>query len=312
MIGENQVKKVQILLSTYNGEKYVEQQLDSLLQQEYKNLEILIRDDGSSDKTVSILETYQDQYPNVKVIKGENKGVISSFFELALKASESADYFAFCDQDDFWKPTKISRAIDLMEKENSDGSLLYCSRLDIVDENLQLLKQSQILPQEVGLENAIIQNVATGCTIVFNKALLELFKSHLPSIIEKVTMHDAWFYLLGSAFGKVIYDEQSHILYRQHSSNTLGMADNKFKSALIRYKKFQEKGHEKPFTQQAEEFYRLFKGDLDSNQKKMVEDYLYKRNSFFERALYSINNPLYRQNRRDTIIFRILYSLNSY
>ncbi|WP_257985253.1 glycosyltransferase family 2 protein [Bacillus sp. T33-2] len=305
------MKKVQVLMSTYNGEKYVVQQIQSLLDQDHRNLQILIRDDGSRDDTLSILEQFSRKNKNIIFIKGANEGVISSFFELVLNASEDADYYAFCDQDDFWKPSKVSRAVKLLDKEDSDVPLLYLSRLDIVDEQLSFLKHSQIPPQGISLKNAIIQNIATGCTIVFNKAMLTLFKSHIPQV-EKVSMHDAWFYLLGTAFGKVIYDEQSHILYRQHSSNTLGMADNKLKSAVVRYKAFKKQGHLKPFTLQTEEFYRLFKPQLNGQQRKLIEDFLNNRNSFFRRLMYAGSTPLYRQNKRDTLIFKLLYSINKY
>ncbi|WP_462410943.1 glycosyltransferase family 2 protein [Neobacillus sp. Marseille-QA0830] len=305
------MKKVQILLSTYNGQKFIAQQLDSLLQQEYKNIEILVRDDGSKDNTVDILESYAAKYPAIKVIKGKNIGVISSFFELALNASESAEYFAFCDQDDFWKPQKVSRAVDLLEKEEVNIPLLYFSRLDIVNGELQFLKHSQIPPRGYSFENALIQNIATGCTIVFNNAMLQLFKKNVPAV-DRVTMHDAWFYLLAAAFGKIVYDQESHLLYRQHSSNALGMADNKIKSAIVRYKAFQKTGKEKPFTKQAEEFYRLYKNELSDHQRELIEDFLYKRDSFLKRIIYSLNTPLFRQNKRDTVIFKLLYSLNSY
>lgn len=310
-IGAEKVKKVQILMSTYNGEKYIEQQIDSLLQQDYKDLEILIRDDGSKDNTVSIVERYCEKHSAIKLIKDVNKGVVSSFFELVLKASDEAEYFAFCDQDDVWKPSKVSRAISLLEKANPEVPLLYFSRLDLVDEQLQLLKQSQIPPSGVGFENALIQNIATGCTIFFNKKMRELFTSHVPNK-EKIMMHDSWFYLLGTAFGKVIYDEQSHLLYRQHSSNTLGMADNKLKSVMVRYKAFKKEGHKKPFTNQTEEFYHLFNEELNPYQRKLIEDFLHKRNSFFGRTLYALNTPLYRQNLRDTLVFKLLYVLKSY
>jgi glycosyltransferase involved in cell wall biosynthesis len=311
MRGAETVKKGQILMSSYNGEKYIGQQIESLLQQDYQDLEIFIRDDGSKDRTVPILEEYSNKFPNVKLVKDVNKGVISSFFELVFKADNNADFFAFCDQDDVWRPSKVSRAVSLLEKENLDVPLLYFSRLDIVDEQLQLVKQSPIPPSGVGFENALIQNVATGCTIFFNKKMLELFKSHVPNK-EKVTMHDSWFYLLGTAFGKVIYDDQSNLLYRQHSSNTLGMADNKLKSAMVRYRTFKKEGQCKPYTQQTEEFYRLYKDNLDPHQRKLIEDFLNKRNSFFGRISYAATSPLFRQNRRDTIIFKLLYALNRY
>ena len=300
-------------MSTYNGEKYIEQQIDSLLHQHCENLEleIFIRDDGSKDGTVSIIEDIIQKYPNITFLKGKNKGVISSFFELVLKADVNADFFAFCDQDDVWKPSKVLRAIRLLGKEDSTIPLLYFARLDIVDEQLNLLKQSPVPPNGIGFENALIQNIATGCTIVLNKTMLELFKAHIPNK-EKVTMHDSWFYLLGTGLGKVVYDEESHLLYRQHSSNTLGMADNKVKSAIVRYKNFKKEGQRKPYTQQAEEFYRLFKEELNPKKRKLIEDFLYKRNTLFGRFSYAATSPLYRQNRRDSILFKWLYALNRY
>ncbi len=305
------MEKVQILMSTYNGEKFVGQQIESLLQQNYPNIEILIRDDGSKDQTVSILENYKKKSPNIKMMIGENIGVISSFFNLVKVSDNGAGYFAFCDQDDYWKPEKVSRAISLLEKEDANIPLIYFSRLDLVDEHLHFIKHSQIPPSGASFQNALIQNIATGCTIVFNQSMKKLFLSKIPDI-KKVTMHDAWFYLLGTAFGKVIYDDQSYLSYRQHSSNALGMADNKFKSAIVRYKTFKKKGHEKPFSSQTEEFYRLFKNELSGEQKSLAEDFLYKRDSFIQRISYISNTPLYRQNKRDTFIFKLLFAFNSY
>ena len=311
MIGVSIVKKVQILMSTYNGEKYVSEQIDSILQQDYPNIEFLIRDDGSKDSTVSILEKYSHEHPNIKLFIGENKGVIRSFFELLLQASDEAEYFAFCDQDDFWKPQKVARAVSLLDIESPDQPLLYISRLDIVDEQLNTLKQSPVPPKGPSLENALIQNIANGCVMVFNKQMVNTFKSHLPNV-DKVMMHDGWFYLLGTALGKIIYDEQSHLLYRQHSSNVLGMADNKFKSALIRYRNFKKNGKDKPHSVQAEEFYRLFKEDLSEEQRNLFHQFLYQRQTFIKRMSYTLTTPLYRQNDRDTFLFKALYLFNKY
>ncbi|MBP3039373.1 glycosyltransferase family 2 protein [Bacillaceae bacterium Marseille-Q3522] len=305
------MKKVQILMSTYNGENYVREQIDSLLKQDYQEVEILIRDDGSKDGTVSILDEYSRQYQQITIVKGANKGVIASFFELVALADEAAGFYAFCDQDDVWKQEKVSRAVSLLEKENPAVPLLYFSRLDLVDENLHFLKKSQIPPAGPGFDNALIQNIATGCTIVINNAMLQLCKAHMPDE-KKVTMHDGWFYLLGTALGKVIYDDQSFLLYRQHSSNVLGMANSKWKSAKIRYHNFKKMGKNKPYTLQAEEFYRLFQDDLKKEQKQIVFDFLNKRRSFLQRIGYALKTPLYRQNNRDTILFKLLYTLNSY
>lgn len=305
------MKKVQILMSTYNGEKYISQQVDSILHQNYKHIDLLIRDDGSSDSTGLILEEYNKRNDNIHIFKEVNKGVVSSFFDLVSYASDDADFFAFSDQDDFWKPNKISRAVELLEVENEDIPLLYFSRLDLVDENLNLLKKSQIPLHGPSFENALIQNIATGCTIVFNNAMLKLFREKTPSI-KNVTMHDSWFYLLGAALGKIVYDDQSNILYRQHSSNVIGMADTKFKSAVIRYKNYKKQGSQKPYSVQAEEFYRLYKNKLNTEQCSLIEEFLFKRNYSFQRIRHVIRTPLYRQNNRDTYIFKLLYVLNKY
>lgn len=305
------MKQVQVLMSTYNGERFVKQQLDSLLSQDYSPIDILIRDDGSKDSTVSLIGEYSKVTPNVSLIKGENKGVIASFFELVKNSSSDAEYFAFCDQDDFWKQSKISRAVELLEQEDKDLPLLYFSRLELVDENLNALRHSPIPPQGPALENALIQNIATGCTIVFNKKMRDLFLVHIPNPAN-ITMHDAWFYLLGTALGKVVYDESSHILYRQHSSNTLGMANNKLKSAMIRYRNFKKEGKEKPYSKQVEEFLRLYEDQLKESQIHLIRNFLYQRDSLMKRLDYAIKTPLFRQNNRDSFIFRLLYMLNKY
>ena len=137
------MKKVQILLSTYNGEKFVEEQIESLLNQDYQNINILIRDDGSKDQTKSIIKRYKTNYPEkISVMDDSNIGVKKSFMKLIEQASESADYIVFCDQDDYWEPKKISRLVEVMEKEDQEIPLMYFSKLNIVDSQLNYLRQS--------------------------------------------------------------------------------------------------------------------------------------------------------------------------
>ena len=108
-------KKVAVVLSTYNGEKYVKEQLDSILKQTYKNVEIIVRDDGSKDSTVEIIKEYQEKHKNIKLVVGENLGFIKSFFEL-LKIAE-ADYYSYADQDDIWVKNKIELAVVVSSPE---------------------------------------------------------------------------------------------------------------------------------------------------------------------------------------------------
>ena len=109
--------KVVILLSTYNGEKYLKEQLDSLLNQTYKNIDIYIRDDGSKDETVNIIKKYQNEYDNIHLEEGKNLGFIKSFFELLKNGDENVDIYSYCDQDDIWEEDKIERAVKFINKE---------------------------------------------------------------------------------------------------------------------------------------------------------------------------------------------------
>lgn len=133
-------KKVIILLSTYNGEKYIEQQINSLLKQTYKNINIYVRDDGSKDGTLEILKKYEEK-GEIFLIQGKNIGFINSFMEL-LKKVEKADYYSFCDQDDVWNEDKIERAVRALEKEDNDKILLYASNYEFYDSNMEFLGKS--------------------------------------------------------------------------------------------------------------------------------------------------------------------------
>ena len=143
-----------------------------------------------------------------------NIGVIASFFQLLMLASSEADYFAFCDQDDVWLPNKVSRAVSVLESIPQDIPLLYCSRVTIVDEKLNHLGLSKTLSRAPSFENALVENIVTGCTAVINRKSRQLFLRRIP---RKALMHDWWMYLVVAAFGEVVWDPQSKDVYkRQH------------------------------------------------------------------------------------------------
>ena len=116
--------RVQVLLSTYNGQKYLKELMDSVLNQDFPNLEILVRDDGSTDKTLHILEKYSG-LKNVQILQGKNIGVVRSFFALLEASPPDAEYIAFCDQDDVWKEDKVSRAVGILEKHGDNTPIMY-------------------------------------------------------------------------------------------------------------------------------------------------------------------------------------------
>jgi glycosyltransferase involved in cell wall biosynthesis len=304
------MKKLQILMSTYNGEKYINEQMDSLLVQDYNSYEILVRDDGSTDRTLNILEEYKQKTDRLAIIKGRNIGVVRSFFNLVQESKKDVHYLAFCDQDDVWKKDKISRAVQLIESDgNNNVPIMYCSITINVDEMLNIISLSETPNREPSLKNALVQNIATGCTIVINKQARDLLLQKLPDY-KYVLMHDWWIYMVISAFGKVVFDKESRILYRQHSTNVIGAT----RGLLDKWKKRLERQIKNNgtslMTKQAEEFYRLYQSKLDSNLKKTIDKFVNQRKGALERLIYSITCDVYRQTTIDDIMLRFLILLN--
>lgn len=218
------IMKIIVLLSTYNGEKYLREQIDSILSQVGVNLELIIRDDGSNDNTLKIIEEYENKDCRVRHYVGENVGPGKSFFDLVCSAPES-DYYAFCDQDDIWDSTKLQIAVDYLKEMDSSIPNLYYSNLRLVDAEGQFLKNAHDKPiSEEKKYSALARNVLTGCTAVFNYSAKALLSKHIPNIN---ILHDGWLYLICKIFGNVVYDFQPHISYRQHINNVVGMGQKK-------------------------------------------------------------------------------------
>lgn len=225
---------VTVILSTYNGRKYICTQLDSILAQKDVDVFVLIRDDGSSDGTQDILNQYQKKYKCIKWYQGSNVRPCKSFFEL-MRIVEPSEYYAFCDQDDYWEPTKLKVAIDKLNNINSDIPALYCSNLKIVDKDLNFCKMAHNKPYNVNNRyTALVDFFATGCSMVYNQSAANLITKHIS---EDCIMHDSWAFLICNFFGKVIYDFESYIQYRQHGNNVIGSSKSsweKIKSSFTR------------------------------------------------------------------------------
>jgi len=228
--------RIAILLPTLNGEKYLAEQLDSLMGQNYENLIIVTRDDGSIDGTIEVISSYRAKFPDKFHIienNGHNLGAGGSFaflmeYVLAHKKELGLEkaYMMFCDQDDIWAKKKVELEMQFMEKAEKnceDIPVLVHSDLKVVSDSGELIAESFMHYQ--GLEPAKNQfgqilfcNLVTGCTALINDALA---KKSLP-IPEKAIMHDWWLALVASAFGKLVFIDQQLVEYRQHSANTLG------------------------------------------------------------------------------------------
>lgn len=302
---------VVVLVSTYNGARFIEAQINSLLSQNYSPITIHIRDDGSSDNTREILSRYSEQYSRVQCRYENNIGVVSSFFELLRNSGESFEYYSFCDQDDVWQQNKISRAIEQMEAAAPNTPLMYFTRVEYVDEKLNHLGYSAP-PKRISYEHAMVENMATGCTIVINRSARELILSHLPVI---ALMHDWWMFLVISAFGQIIYDPVPLILYRQHSSNVVGGTTYRFKAnidKILPFLKHAFNPRKIRTSDQVREFKRLYSERLNINQLTLINELLDAKPSIRRRLKIVASGRYRRQNIFDHIVFSALILIGYY
>lgn len=219
-------RNIAILMATYNGAKYLNEQIDSILQQSYNDWELFIHDDGSTDSTLSIANRYQDQYPErIHILDYAVQGSAARNFMSLLEHVE-ADYFMFCDQDDVWNPDKIETEIDeMMRWEDSGKPVLIATDLFVVDKELRPLHPSLwsiagIYPQHIcSFDDMAANTIVTGCTMLLNAKAKECIKPYTT----KMTMHDAWIACCVMKAGGILrcLNIQT-VKYRQHDNNSLG------------------------------------------------------------------------------------------
>jgi glycosyltransferase involved in cell wall biosynthesis len=288
-------------MSVYNGEKYLAEQIDSVLAQKDVQLDLLIRDDGSKDNSVQIIENFMENHPNIQLIKGENIGVIASFYELSLKAGKDYDYYSYCDQDDVWLEDKVAHAISFLN--NPSIPQLYCSRTQLVDAHLNFLQLSHSgIPSK---QSAMIQNIVIGCTAVMNKELHKLVIQKVPDYTQ-IRMHDSWFYKLGVFFGEVFFDDQSRIYYRQHGNNAVGLA-NSFGGRIMRSI---NDGREGLYFREMSEFLKLYGDDLTPKDKYENERYIEAKKHLSKRIAYIFNPYVKKQTFLKNTWFKIQFLFN--
>ena len=269
-------KKVLVFLSTYNGERFLREQIDSILAQ--KGVEVFIRasDDRSTDSTPDILAKYKQAHSNFDYYINEvNRGFTYNFLDNLYSANgDSFDYFAFADQDDVWLEDKLLIAIEHLEKMDSPHGNLYCSNLRLVDANLNPIgMQEGPAALKIKKHMYLTANIATGCTIVFDRALFLQTRKHHP---ESIYLHDYWMLLVAVFTGGFYYDIEGHILYRQHGNNQIGSNKSFFTKG-----KMSAFLHPKHRTSDLlSEFHRLYKEDLNAEDERLIDIAAHYRQSF--------------------------------
>ena len=283
------MKNVLVLMSTYNGQKYIKEQIDSILSQRNVNVYLLIRDDGSSDNTVNILKEYESSNPVIDVIYGHNVGFATSFMMLLFYAYDKYysrfDYCAFSDQDDVWLQDKMINAVNKLENledtEYRKINVVY-SNAKVVDENLNFM--FMMYKNQVHLYskyNMLTRYFVLGCTMVMPKHTVSFLTKYKP--IGKLQMHDLWISQTCSFFGNLIYDDDPQILYRQHSNNAAGVSFD-IKVRILRFiKSFKMKERRHFRENNARVFLNTYNDILSNSDKKILELIVSYRESIYNR-----------------------------
>jgi len=221
---------IAVLMAVYNGGAYLPAQLDSLAAQDHARWHLVASDDGSHDGSVAVLEAFAKEHPRTRVVQGPGQGGTANFMSLVagLDAGVTGGtWIAFSDQDDVWLPDRLSRGVAALIEHS--GPALYCSRTWITDETLETRRLSAARPRALGFANALVQNVASGNTILLNAAAADLVRDAAPEACAQGGMpvvHDWWVYqLVAGAGGVLVHDDRPTLLYRQHGVNQIGAND---------------------------------------------------------------------------------------
>lgn len=298
-------KKVAILLSTYNGEKYLREQIDSILNQTYQNFELVVRDDGSKDSTVEIVKEYMEKSDKeITLLVGKNLGFIKSFFEL-LKHSD-ADYFSFADQDDIWLPNKIELAVNSLDKLDDTKPNVAFSNVDYYDTEMNFMGKGDSQNKKPSFLNSLYECINQGMTMVINKTARDYIIKNIP---EKCFFHDWWTYMICTAFGNVVQDDVVTVKYRRAKTNATVEGQGKITLFMWRIKKLFLDYGMRDIRKQQTIFKNIFYDSLSEENKKILDTFEGEKYNFFKALKKTFYPKKIRRKLVDDLSLRILFLL---
>lgn len=292
---------VAVLMSTYNGEKYLIEQINSILDQSYENIHLFIRDDGSSDNTLKILKSYLNNSKITIIFGQENIGYKNSFFALikeAISNEKKFDYYAFSDQDDVWSTEKISSAISSLEQYKNNSYRIYYTGLTFVDEQLNFLKIKDESKTRTSFGAEIVRHSISGATTVFSYDLGKLAVTNMEQL--KISGgHDAFLFRLNAAIqGEFICDESNYIMFRRHNANTSSAT-----SGLVHKLKKEFRNSDNTEMDTAIFIQKYFPDMLNTATSEDIHALINYRNSLFDKFKL-LNNKRFR---RENVIMNVLF-----
>lgn len=299
---------VAVLMSTYNGEKYIREQLDSIFKQKGVNVVLYVRDDGSTDDTIKILEEYRENHPVVIVFDGENVGPGESFMRLVYQYADEPDieFYAFADQDDIWLEDKLKVAIETIIARKDNKPVLYTSNQYIYTDGENKGDRHKDV-QRIDLISHMTRNTIAGCTFVFNKKLAQLLaRTDKPEQrIIKYRLHDSWMMLVAILCGEVVYDKTSHMLYRIHSENVVGVRKMSVKKRLDRLKRYYVKRDDANLRMiTAQELLRLFP-QISGEDKEVLQLYADYQKGLRNKRKLICNDAIRKNCLENPLVFAV-------
>ncbi|WP_295070867.1 glycosyltransferase family 2 protein [Ruminococcus sp.] len=298
--------KIIVLMSAYKGKKYINDQLNSILNQKKVDVEILIRVDGSPDDTYQYIQEIASKQPKIKVYEGENLRSAKSFLNLVQCAPEN-EYYAFSDQDDIWDEDKLYVALKHIKGYPADKPNMYYSNLRVVDSNLKTIRSFHSSSFEgENKYNILIDNMAAGCTMVFNRKAAELAVRKIP---EYCLMHDAWIHLVCAFFGNVYYDKRPHISYRQHEDNVVGASKLDFDTVKDKFTRLFDNSVQ-PRKMLSKEFLNCYRDMLSEKEKRELSKLANYQRSIKDKMSLLFDKTIKAPNSRRNIVYKFLILLN--
>ncbi|MBS0271330.1 MAG: glycosyltransferase family 2 protein [Proteobacteria bacterium] len=293
------MNQVAILMTTYNGEKFLREQLLSIEKQTYSHWHLFVFDDGSSDNTLSILKDFQERIGLSKVtIQQKNHlGCAKNFLSLVCETTGDYDFYSYADQDDIWDTDKLERAIIALKTLDLTLPALYCSSSRLINAEGNLIGKSPICKRPPSFQNALVQNIAAGNTMVFNKPARSLLMK--IGVID-ISIHDWWTYIVVTACGgSVYYDELPSLSYRQHANNLIGLDTSikAFLKSMLRTWEGKFRTWNEAHIRYLEDF-----SDFTSSQSKMTLAYFKKsrHSGLYQRIRLLQKAGVFRQHPLET------------
>lgn len=306
-------KKVNVIMPTYNGEQYVGEQIESIFAQTYDNIDIYIRDDKSSDNTIEVIKSYIGKEPvGKKLILADNEntnwGYVRNVFD-TLKLTEKADYYAFCDQDDFWLPEKIEKQVEMLEKHGDVTPALCFTAFNFCNSKLEYMRSSTTMREELFLKDVIFDFKVLNFNIMINNALREELFIHLPTDQNGKNFYpkypDLWMSQIAGGYKALYCVTEPMVKYRRNENAASSFNTNSISFFLWRFKKLILGDESKLLKKAIKQYVECYYFSLDDKDKKMV-DVLTKPSfiNYFKKVFYP---GKFRATFKDEIGLRIFW-----